>query len=110
MSLNAQAKGFLGTTADLEVSSTFDLPQVSLVFPPQEGRSSAQVTPQKTRKSSYSSVMSLYIDVNCNPAISVDVGTSAKMKGHAEVHIIPRVSDNLCEIAGSLSIKMHRSI
>lgn len=110
ISLEAEADVFLGITADLKVSSTFDLPQVSLVFPPDQGQSAAQVTPQNTRMSSYSIATHLYIDISGNSAIRVDVGTSQELEGRAEVHIIPRVSDNLCAAVASLLIKMHRLI
>ncbi|KIM33069.1 hypothetical protein M408DRAFT_326729 [Serendipita vermifera MAFF 305830] len=72
ISLNAQGKATLGITADIKVSSTFDLPQVNLVFPPSQGQSAAQVIPGST-------------------PIKVDVGTSVELKGRAEVHIIPRL-------------------
>jgi hypothetical protein len=48
-SLNAQGKISLGVIADIEVSSTFDLPQLNLVFPPSQGQSAAQVIPGSTR-------------------------------------------------------------
>jgi len=80
------------------------------VFPPHQGRSVAQVTPQNTRTSSYSIATHLYIDINGNLAIRVDVGTSTELEGRAEAHIIPRVSDNLYALVAFLLIKMHRSI
>jgi hypothetical protein len=95
----------LGTVADLKVSSNFDLPQVSLVYPPNQGQSAARVTPKKTRMSPYSIVIYLYIDFNCNSAINVDVGASEKMTGHANIRIIPHASNNLCTVAVSLLIR-----
>lgn len=51
ISLNALAKASLGITADFNLTTTFDLPQVDLVFPPSAGQSAATVIPRETRPS-----------------------------------------------------------
>jgi hypothetical protein len=51
ISLNAQGKVILGVTTDVKVSSTFDLPQINLVFPPHHGQSVAQAVPGSMRQS-----------------------------------------------------------
>ncbi|PVF93429.1 hypothetical protein CPB86DRAFT_109040 [Serendipita vermifera] len=85
ISLNAQAKASLGVTADINVKSAFELPQVNLVFPPSQGESSATVTP------------------SCSP-LKVNVGASAELQARAEAHIIPQLDigvDLLNGLAGA---------
>jgi len=49
ITLNTEGKVILGVTTDIKVTSTFDLPQIDLVFPPHQGQSVAQAVPGSMR-------------------------------------------------------------
>ncbi|KAG8835103.1 hypothetical protein FRC17_005224 [Serendipita sp. 399] len=82
ISLNAQGKASLGVTANVTISSSLDLPQVNLVFPPSQGQSIAQAAPGST-------------------PVQVDVGGSAELKGRAELHLVPRLEIGVEILSGA---------
>ncbi|CCA68979.1 hypothetical protein PIIN_02839 [Serendipita indica DSM 11827] len=82
ISLNAQAKAYLGITADINIASSMDIPQINLVFPPSQGQNAAQVVPGET-------------------PINVKVGASAELQGRAEVHLVPRLDIGVTILEGA---------
>ncbi|KAG8757455.1 hypothetical protein FRC14_002019, partial [Serendipita sp. 396] len=82
LSLNAQGKASLGVIANVTISSSLDLPEVNLIFPPSQGQSVAQVVPGST-------------------PVQVDVGGSVELKGRAELHIVPRLEIGVEILSGA---------